>query len=170
MVTVPWNKIWIKILCSLWRLLSSNRKQCERKMRQRMKKNDYIIRLNFCYQSWKHINVLIHYVVLDIIAIRGVFKIFTLKHDCRRQNVLILNWGVWNRTDYLYKNGFDIKLPTKVDMPQKPTNQPTNQPKQKWIMIKNLIFFKKSSIPVNRSISFAVLEKRQSHTDLFPIA
>ena len=29
----------------------------------------------------------------------------------------MLNWIVWNRTDYLYKNGLDIKLPTKVDMP-----------------------------------------------------
>ena len=29
----------------------------------------------------------------------------------------IQNWIVWNRTDYLYKNGFGIKYPTKVDMP-----------------------------------------------------
>ena len=29
----------------------------------------------------------------------------------------MLNWIVWNRTDYLNKNGFGIKLPTKVDMP-----------------------------------------------------
>ena len=28
----------------------------------------------------------------------------------------MLNWIVWNRTDYLYKNRFGIKLPTKVDM------------------------------------------------------
>ena len=29
----------------------------------------------------------------------------------------MLNWIVWNRTVYLYKNGFGIKLSTKVDMP-----------------------------------------------------
>ena len=29
----------------------------------------------------------------------------------------MLNWIVWDRTGYLYKNGFGIKLPTKVDMP-----------------------------------------------------
>ena len=29
----------------------------------------------------------------------------------------MLNWIVWNRTVYLYKNGFEIKKPTKVDMP-----------------------------------------------------
>ena len=28
----------------------------------------------------------------------------------------MLNWIVGNRTDYLYKNGFGIKQPTKVDM------------------------------------------------------
>ena len=30
--------------------------------------------------------------------------------------VLILNWIIWNRIDYLYENGFGIKNPTKVDM------------------------------------------------------
>ena len=29
----------------------------------------------------------------------------------------MLNWIVWNRIDYLNKNGSDVKLPTKVDMP-----------------------------------------------------
>ena len=29
----------------------------------------------------------------------------------------MLNWIAWNRTDYSYKNGFGVKLPTKVDMP-----------------------------------------------------
>ena len=27
------------------------------------------------------------------------------------------NYIVWNRTDYLYKNGYGIKQPAKVDMP-----------------------------------------------------
>ena len=36
----------------------------------------------------------------------------------------MLNWIVWNRTDYLYENGFGIKLPTKVDMLSNPNNQP----------------------------------------------
>ena len=31
--------------------------------------------------------------------------------------VLMLNWIVWNKTDYLYKNGFGIKLPTNIDKP-----------------------------------------------------
>ena len=31
--------------------------------------------------------------------------------------VLMLNRIVWNKTDYLYENEFDIKYPTKVDMP-----------------------------------------------------
>ena len=26
----------------------------------------------------------------------------------------MLNWIVWNRTDYLHKNGFGVKEPTKV--------------------------------------------------------
>ena len=37
----------------------------------------------------------------------------------------MLKWIIWNRTDYLYKNGSDIEWPTKVDVPWNPTNQPT---------------------------------------------
>ena len=33
------------------------------------------------------------------------------------ETVHTLNWIVWNGTDYLYKNGFGIKQPTKVNMP-----------------------------------------------------
>ena len=29
----------------------------------------------------------------------------------------MLNWIVWNRTDYLNKKGFGVKKPTKFDMP-----------------------------------------------------
>ena len=29
----------------------------------------------------------------------------------------------WNRTDYIHKNGFGVKYPTKVDMPWNPTNK-----------------------------------------------
>ena len=29
----------------------------------------------------------------------------------------MLNWIVLNRTDYLHKNGFGVKKPTKVDIP-----------------------------------------------------
>ena len=29
----------------------------------------------------------------------------------------MLNWIVLNRTDYLHKDGFGVKYPTKVDMP-----------------------------------------------------
>ena len=29
----------------------------------------------------------------------------------------MLNWIVWNSTDYLHKNGFGVKWPSKVDMP-----------------------------------------------------
>ena len=29
----------------------------------------------------------------------------------------MLNWTVFNRTDYLHKNGFGVKQLTKVDMP-----------------------------------------------------
>ena len=28
----------------------------------------------------------------------------------------MLDWTVWNRTDYLLNSGFDVKWPTKVDM------------------------------------------------------
>ena len=28
----------------------------------------------------------------------------------------MLNWIVWNKTVFLYKNGFDAKQPTNVDM------------------------------------------------------
>ena len=31
--------------------------------------------------------------------------------------ILMLNWIVWNRTVYMYKNGFGIKWPSKVDVP-----------------------------------------------------
>ena len=34
-----------------------------------------------------------------------------------KKTVLMLNWILWNRTVYLYKNGFSIKQPTMVDMP-----------------------------------------------------
>ena len=40
--------------------------------------------------------------------------------------VLLLNWIVWNRNFYLYKNWFDIKSRTKVDMPQN-LNKQTNK-------------------------------------------
>ena len=41
----------------------------------------------------------------------------------------MLNWIVWNRTDYLIQNGFGIKQPTndfaiKHNQPKQPTNQP----------------------------------------------
>ena len=29
----------------------------------------------------------------------------------------MLNWNVWNRTDYLHKNGSGVKWPPKVIMP-----------------------------------------------------
>ena len=41
--------------------------------------------------------------------------------------VLMLNRIVWNRSNYLYKNGFGVKWPTKVDISEKTTNQPTNR-------------------------------------------
>ena len=34
----------------------------------------------------------------------------------------MLKWIVWNRTDYLYENGFGIKL--YAIKPNQPTNQP----------------------------------------------
>ena len=48
----------------------------------------------------------------------------------------MLNGIVWNRTDYLNKNGFGIKYCTKVDMPVTPTNEPTNQLKilHNWLI------------------------------------
>ena len=36
-------------------------------------------------------------------------------------------WIVWNRTFYLYKNKFYIKLPTKVYQPWKPKQTKPNQ-------------------------------------------
>ena len=41
--------------------------------------------------------------------------------------VLMPNWIVWNRTDYLHKNGFGIDTKLIYHKTQK-TNQPTNQP------------------------------------------
>ena len=37
----------------------------------------------------------------------------------------MLNLIVWNRTVYMYKNGFDIKLSTMVDVPYNQTKPPT---------------------------------------------
>ena len=37
----------------------------------------------------------------------------------------MLNWIVLNEIVYLYKNGFSIKLPTKVDMPWNLNKQTT---------------------------------------------
>ena len=34
----------------------------------------------------------------------------------------MLNYIVWNRTVYMYKNGFGIKYRTMVDMPNKQKN------------------------------------------------
>ena len=39
----------------------------------------------------------------------------------------MLNWIVWNRTVYLYKNGFGIKSPTKVGLSQNPNKQTNKQ-------------------------------------------
>ena len=39
--------------------------------------------------------------------------------------VLMLNWIVWNRTDYLYKHGFDVKYQRRLICHK---TQPTNQP------------------------------------------
>ena len=36
---------------------------------------------------------------------------------------IMLNRIVWNRTVYLYKNGFGIKYHTKVDIPWNPNKQ-----------------------------------------------
>ena len=43
----------------------------------------------------------------------------SLKYKCFWQLncVLMLNWTDFNGTDYLHKNGFGVKYPTKVDMP-----------------------------------------------------
>ena len=38
----------------------------------------------------------------------------------------MLNWIVWNRTVYLYKNGFGDDKPTKVDMPWNPNKMNHN--------------------------------------------
>ena len=38
----------------------------------------------------------------------------------------MLNRTVWNRTVYMFKNGFGIKQPTKIDMPKK-KKTPTKQ-------------------------------------------
>ena len=29
----------------------------------------------------------------------------------------MINWIVWNRTVYMYKNGFGVRWPTMIDMP-----------------------------------------------------
>ena len=39
---------------------------------------------------------------------------------------LMLNWIVWNRTIYMYRNGFGIKWPTMVDMPENQTKPNQN--------------------------------------------
>ena len=44
-------------------------------------------------------------------------KLFWYLIVCKQKTILTLNWIVWNRTVYLYKNGFSIKKPTKADMP-----------------------------------------------------
>ena len=42
--------------------------------------------------------------------------------------VLMLNWIVWNRADYLHINGFGVKkLQRLICHKIQPTNQPTNQ-------------------------------------------
>ena len=45
----------------------------------------------------------------------------------RTNCILILNWIVWNRTDYLYKNGFGVDNLHRLICHK--TNQPTNQGK-----------------------------------------
>ena len=40
----------------------------------------------------------------------------------------MLNWIVWNTTDYSYKNEFGIKWPTRVDLPWIPNKQTTTTP------------------------------------------
>ena len=47
------------------------------------------------WEEWKHL----------IVLSMGQIKLCVNK----KKTVLILNWIVWNRTDYMYKNGFGIK-------------------------------------------------------------
>ena len=42
-------------------------------------------------------------------------KLFLPLTICKQKAVFVLNWIVWNRTVYMYKNGFGIKQPTMVD-------------------------------------------------------
>ena len=73
--------------------------------------------------------------------------------------VLMLNYIFWNRTDYLYKNGFGVNLQRLV-YHKNPTNQPTNQPVfmefslsfqhlDLFLFGENLTFFFKNGININ---------------------
>ena len=42
-------------------------------------------------------------------------KLFWHLTVCKQKTVLILNWIIWNRTVYMYDNGFG-KIATMVDM------------------------------------------------------
>ena len=60
-----------------------------------------------------------------------MFEIELFLHltECRqRKAILILNWIVWKRTVYMYKNGFGIKKPIMVDMSLKLNQIKSNQP------------------------------------------
>ena len=38
----------------------------------------------------------------------------------------MLNWIVWNRTDYLHENDLELNYRQRLICHKKPTNQPTN--------------------------------------------
>ena len=40
----------------------------------------------------------------------------------------MFNWIGWNKTVYMYKNGFSIKLPSMVDMPYNHTKPNQTKP------------------------------------------
>ena len=49
----------------------------------------------------------------DVVAPDTVLSMRQIELNC----VLLLNEIVWNRTVYMYKNGFSMKYPTMVDVP-----------------------------------------------------
>ena len=63
---------------------------------------------------------------LAVVATDRVLSMSQIELNCE----LILKWIVWNRTVYMYINGFGIKNPTMVDMP---LNQNKQTNKQIWL-------------------------------------
>ena len=80
---------------------------------------------------------------------------------CKLKSVLLLNWIVWNRIYFMYKNGFGIRYTTVIDIQKTKQNK-----KNKSNQTKRVFFFLVSYLSVSPEFfggsNFVVIGEIQS--------